>query len=908
MAYKINQPTSIRTRLRQVSLVSAIVFMLIALSIYFSFVGVQKKIDQIVEKSLQQIIVNSNNSREFGLLNTRLSVFQKTFYADSELLETEGEAIRQKLGVLQTAVQDSPLADFLGHLQGQFSTYLKQCEWINYLLLWRSGQDKDINELLLFMQDIIAEKTIVVTLEGGDVDYLEQLILLISGYRESLLEIAKLNAEENRSDLLSASIDAPFPLQFELNDLALRLRTLTASEPPIDRLGQHLISRLSHYQFLMHQYRKEMVRLGEMNRQLQQSTMQILLTMDHLNNQAATAAIESRTEIKKFTNLAIIITLGLLSFLAGVFWVFHRNLFKKHIQAPMDIVSKRLEQFHQGDHISPIRLDRHDEWKQVEVVFNKMVATLEESFSALTASEQRYRDIFNNSTEGIFQATVAGEILNSNPALAEIFGYSFNNDVELQTIMATLNINKDIYFRAEDRDRWFSLVQQHGRASDFKVQMVRKDGSVFWAEVSGHVICDSAGHIIRIEGTVRDISARKIAEEGLYQLQVYLQNIIDSMPSILIGVNINMEVTLWNKRAEEESVLTAEEANGLSMTKVCRLFDSSAYMSKLKETLKTRKPTRLRRVESIKKGKNGSSRFFDILIYPLSLTEESGAVIHMDDVTERLHLEKMMIRSERMQSVGGLAAGLAHEINNPLAVILQNAQVLNRRLSPSLERNQQTAQELGTTIEVIAEYTRLRGCEKMLHSISDAGQRAAKIVENIQSFSRRGVSPHLPCSMTDLLERTVEFAGSDDDMRHQFDFKKVRIVRNLHPVPDVCCESSQIQQVILSLLKNAAQTLTQNTAAPQITLRLLPFGKNHVCLQVEDNGTGMEPDVVERIFDPFYTTQAVGKGIGLGLSIAYFMVVHNHNGRLSVTSTPGQGSCFEMVLPLTNTVPVGEVQ
>ena len=223
---------------------------------------------------------------------------------------------------------------------------------------------------------------------------------------------------------------------------------------------------------------------------------------------------------------------------------------------------------------------------------------------------------------------------------------------------------------------------------------------------------------------------------------------------------------------------------------------------------------------------------------------------------------------------------------------------MSRRLSPDLSKNQETARELGTTIETIVEYTRLRGCEKMIYSISDAGQRVAKIVENIQSFSRRGASNFVPCAISALLERTVELAGSDHDMRHHFDFRKIRIVRDYHSVSNVCCEASQIQQVILSLLKNAAQALSHNTDDPQITLRLLPSGEGHVRIRIEDNGSGMKEEVVSKIFDPFYTTREVGQGTGLGLSVAYFIATQNHKGSLSVVSEVGTGSCFDLVLPL----------
>ncbi len=900
MTSRQNSNISIKSRLRWISLTLVLVFILIATSLYFASVKVGKKIDLIVEGNFQRTIINSQNSRDFGLLHARLSVFENTFYIDDTWFETEKNGLQKDIINLQAASSCSTLETLLDQLQKQFSVYLERRKWVNYLLLWRSEQDKDIDELFVLLQDIIAEKMIEVTLKGGEAEYLEQLVLLISGYRESLFEIAKLNAEENPAHLLSISIDAPVPLATELHNLIMRLRTVTASEPPIDRLGLHLIDRFSHYQYLMQQYHQEMVRLGELSHELEQLTVQILSTMEQLDKQTAATIVESKLEIGNTIKTTVTSVQILLVVLAALFWFALRNLFKKHIQTPITLVGERLELFQRGDHYSIMKLGRQDEWGNIETIFNRMLMDLQESVEALQESEQRYRDIFHNATDGIFQATVSGGLISVNPALAEIFGYDSDGETELATVIAGLNIQRDVYLRGEDRDLWLSLIRQHGEVRDFEAQMLRKNGSIFWAAVNGHLIRDSAGQIACIEGTVRDISAQKIAQEAVQQLQIYLQNIIDSMPSVLIGVDINMKVTLWNKRAEQESVLTADEAKGLSISQVCRLFNPAAYQSKLAETLRTRKPTRLLKVESLKKDKGGGNRFFDILIYPLSLTEASGAVIHMDDVTERLLLEEMMVRSEKMQSIGGLAAGLAHEINNPLAVILQNVQVLSRRLSPDLDKNRQTAQDLGTTIEALGEYFQLRGCEKMLHSISNAGQRAAKIVENMQSFSRRGASNFIPYSISDLLERTVELAGSDYDMRHHFDFKKIRIVRDYQSTPNVYCEASQIQQVLLSLLKNAAQALSHNSDGSQLTLRILPSGERHVCLQIEDNGPGMVEDVAAKIFDPFFTTREVGQGTGLGLSIAYFIVTHNHHGRLSVTSNPGQGSCFEMILPLEN--------
>ncbi len=876
------------------SLVVILLFLLAVTILYFASRRVSSRVDRIVEESLQTTVKNSQNSRDFGLLHARLSVFTSTFYIDDKWYDTESKGLREEIRNLQTSSAGSGFEGLLVQLEEQFSVYLKRREWVNYLLFWRSEQDKDIGELFTLLQEIIAEKMIETTLEGGETDYLEQLVVLVSGYRESLFEIIKLNAEENPAHLLSIPIDAPIPLETELQNLIMRLGTLTASEPPIDRLGRHLVDRFAHYQYLMQQYQGGMVRLGELTRNLDQITVQILSSMEQLDQQTVTAMDDVRFEVRNSVLTTVVSVQVLLLLLALLSWFSLRNLFKNHIQTPMTLINNRLEKFQQGDHSSPMQLGRHDEWGDIEKIFNRMLLNLQESVSALQESEKRYRGIFTNATEGIFRATVSGEFLELNPAAVVMLGY----DSAEEAFVGFSDLGRQLYQDPRAREKMLARLYEQDSLLNYEVRLLRKNGDTFWASINNYLIRNDEGEILYIEGTIRDISTQKSAQESIRQLQLYLQNIIDSMPSVLIGVDINMQVTLWNKRAEQESVFTAAEAKGLSIENVFQLFDPTVYMPKLLETIRTRKATRLLKVAGIKKPEAGRSRFFDILIYPLSLTDASGAVIHMDDVTERLQLEDMMVRSEKMQSIGGLAAGLAHEINNPLAVILQSIQVLSRRLSPDLSKNQETAQELGTTIDAIVEYSRLRGCEKMIHSISDAGQRVAKIVENIQSFSRRGASSFIPCTISDLLERMVELAGSDHDMRNYFDFKKIRIVRDYHSVPDVCCEAGQIQQVFLSLLKNAAQALSHSTDEPQITLRILPSGKDHVRVQIEDNGPGMEKEVIAKIFDPFYTTREVGQGSGLGLSVAYFIVTQNHKGSLSVVSEVETGSCFDLVLPL----------
>jgi len=197
---------------------------------------------------------------------------------------------------------------------------------------------------------------------------------------------------------------------------------------------------------------------------------------------------------------------------------------------------------------------------------------------------------------------------------------------------------------------------------------------------------------------------------------------------------------------------------------------------------------------------HGHTRFEDVTIFPLVANGVEGAVIRVDDVTDQVRMEEMMIQSEKMLSVGGLAAGMAHEINNPLAGILQNAAVLQHRLSGDLPTNHKAAEAAGTTMAAIQHYMNLRRLPDMLENIRSSGERAAAIVKNMLSFARKSdrlISSH---DIGVLLDETIALARTDYDMKKHYDFKKIEIVRDyddaLGPIP---CEASKIQQVFLRL-------------------------------------------------------------------------------------------------------------
>lgn len=301
--------------------------------------------------------------------------------------------------------------------------------------------------------------------------------------------------------------------------------------------------------------------------------------------------------------------------------------------------------------------------------------------------------------------------------------------------------------------------------------------------------------------------------------------------------------------------------------------------------------------------KDGSWRWHRSNSMPL--LDENGRIIGFEgnatDITELKRLQEIMIQTEKMMSVGGLAAGMAHELNNPLSGILQSVQNMENRLLPDLKLNQEAAADCGTSIEAINAYLKKRGIFRFIEGIRSSGQRAAAIISNMLQFSRRSGQDKAPVSLSALIDETIELAANDFDPGTGYDFLHIDIDRQYDPaLPDVNCAAAEIQQVILNLLINAAQAMNENShqvEKPAITVRTFA-GNGMAVIEVEDNGPAMSEDVRQRIFEPFYTTKPPGAGTGLGLSVSYYIVTQNHQGQMYVESIRGKGNKVSIHLPL----------
>ena len=281
----------------------------------------------------------------------------------------------------------------------------------------------------------------------------------------------------------------------------------------------------------------------------------------------------------------------------------------------------------------------------------------------------------------------------------------------------------------------------------------------------------------------------------------------------------------------------------------------------------------------------------------------------LSDALARLkESEAMLVQSEKMSSLGQMVAGLVHEVNTPLAYVKASMEGLKRRM-PDLGRLATETEQLlallsaegadeaqlaakFAAVRALLEDMRSRGAVEEIGRQVDDGvfgiAQISELVGSLKDFSRLDRSQVAQVDLHDGLESTLRIA------RHQL--KARSIEKEYGKIARVSCSPSQINQVFLNLVSNAAQATPESGG--RITLRTTMRDSAHVAVEIADNGHGIPAEVLPKIFDPFFTTKGVGKGTGLGLSICY-KIIESHGGGLEVQSSPGQGTCFTVVLPVS---------
>ena len=703
--------------------------------------------------------------------------------------------------------------------------------------------------------------------------------------------------EENGFMVASSELT---PLAVLENDSYKRLEAVNSEDRIISEAMKHYLEHYAEYSELDNGY-KEKIKLDQELYYLEFLPFSI---REDLNWVIFVVIPQSdfMGQIQKNLFQTLILIIGAL-----MFSIFVGIITAQWAARPISNLNSAARSIAQGKWIKPIRVERDDEIGELTRSFNQMAAQLQDSFSslenqietqkkieeALRESEEKFRLIIENANEGVVLFDRSGKIIEINQSASGFAKISregiLNKNVS--------DLFGELVFDVESAYEALQECINGNPIIGMQMKIARKDG--IEKVVRGNLMpVRKNEEIIGVSMVLEDITNSIKATEEMIYLRRLLSNILDSMPSFMIGINEKRQVTHWNRQTQKYTGLGDAEVLGKDLKDVYpQLFDRVPL---LEQKLQQQK---LYKYSKVTWEDEEDVHYVDITLYPLLDEGYCGAVIRLDDVTEQVQTEELLIQSEKMMSVGGLAAGMAHEINNPLAGIMQNTQVIQNRLSLSLPKNQKVAEEIGTDMETIQAYIRNRGIEKMIENISESGQRAARIVENMLDFSRKSTSLYIPHDLRDLIDKTLELAANDYDLKKKFDFRNIKIIKEFDPeLPDVYCDRSKIQQVIFNIIKNGAQAMSENKAngvQSRLILRLKKSGKM-VVIEIEDNGPGMDEDVRKRVFEPFFTTKEVGRGTGLGLSISYFIITKHHGGKMAVESTIGKGTRFVISLPIKN--------
>jgi polar amino acid transport system substrate-binding protein len=372
------------------------------------------------------------------------------------------------------------------------------------------------------------------------------------------------------------------------------------------------------------------------------------------------------------------------------------------------------------------------------------------------------------------------------------------------------------------------------------------------------------------------------------------QRILKHLPMAMIGINSTQVINRWNFKAMEITGICCDDAIGKPLGKA--IPELKPYIENIAMNLENNASWTGSRIAMELQEK---PLCFDIHCIPETSGSAGEGVIMLEDITIKVNLEEALMQSDKITSLGCLAAGMAHEINNPLAGILINAEVLRRRLTEHNQANLYAANINHLDFNHLKGYLEQREILTMIRDIQKSAEKASELVKNMLGFMHCGgpdmTYNHLPC----ILDEAHELLSVDYQIASGYDFKKIKVVKIVdESLPKVLCDKNRIKQVFVNLLKNSADAFVMHespTEDPKIEICLRPEpGK--IRIDITDNGPGIPKEIRERIFEPFVSTKPLGQGTGLGLWICYLIITATHGGNIHVESEAGKGTRFSIWL------------
>ncbi len=490
----------------------------------------------------------------------------------------------------------------------------------------------------------------------------------------------------------------------------------------------------------------------------------------------------------------------------------------------------------------------------------------------LRESEKRFRGIFEQAAVGIIHVASSGQFLKANKRFCEITGYT-----EQEILGYTF---QDITY-PDDLDRQYQARKRilDGEASNYQIEKryVRKDGTIIWVNLSVALIRDSSGEPDYLVSVIEDIAEYKIAEERVRKLS----HAVEQSSSTIVITDVAGKIEYANPKFFQLTGYSLEDAVG----KTPRILKSGKTSPEVySELWKTIKSGNEWRGEFCNKKKNGELYWESASISPVK--DEKGDITNFiavkEDVTERKKMEGLLLQSEKLKSLGTITAGVAHEFNNILAVVMGSAEVLDGGFKDD--------QEL----------------KRGLRAIIEAGEDGAGIVKRMLAFAKAELSEadYVLIEIQYLIKQAMEFTmprwknmAQSEGINYQINTADIK------ETPEIFCNPTEMREVFVNLIYNSLDAMPDGGVITMATRCVQQEGQlrgDFLEITFSDTGKGMSEEVKSKMFDPFFTTRRP-QGTGLGMSVTY-SIMNRHGGKIEVESEVGKGATFTLYIPIRKEV------
>lgn len=531
-------------------------------------------------------------------------------------------------------------------------------------------------------------------------------------------------------------------------------------------------------------------------------------------------------------------------------------------------------------------VERTKQLKRANHELAHQIAERQRVEEALRQAEQKYRSIFENAVEGIFQTTPDGYYLACNPALARIYGYE-SADALLKNLT---NIGQQLYTDPNRRQEFIEHLYTCDVVSDFESQIYRKDGSIIWISENARAVRAEDGTLLYYEGFVTDITQRKLAEEASQRAEAQLRAKAEQLKQALTKLQQTQSQLIHNEKMCNLGQLVAGVAHEINnpVNFVCgNLIPATQYVEDLLDLLRLYAQHYPQPAPEIQARAEAIDLEFLVEDFPKTLSSMQLGADRIRQIVQSLRSFSRIDESQMTQ------VDIHKGIDSTLLII-------NNRLKPKGDNPGITIVKEYGELPLIKGYAGLLNQVFMnllcnaVDALEDCPPRLCAqtdFEEHYRTVNGNGSSDHQACSMGNRSGTSARLIGcvSVSDRERSAGLpsttpasacaQETNIVPMFSPM-----ESPKVIRICTELIEEDARD--EQTTKPRIVIRMI------------DNGPGMTEDVRCQIFDPFFTTKPVGKGTGLGLSISYQIVVEKHGGQLQCISAPNQGTEFRIEIPI----------